>query len=69
MEKEFIEDDGVNTSGKKKKGISGLVAFLICLVLAFVIWCYAKGGFIKEQMEAEGSTTPEIETVATGSEK
>ena len=69
MEKEFLEADEINASDKRKKGISGLVAFLICLVIAFVIWCYAKGGVIKEQMEAEGSTTPEIETVATGSEK
>ena len=68
MDKECIEDVESGTPEKKKKGIPGLVAFLICLLIAFVIWCYAKGGAIKEQMEEEGNGNQETESTVTESE-
>ena len=61
MAKEYVEDNVIDSAEKKKKGMPAFVAFLICVLIAFVIWCYAKGAATVEQMEAEGNGIPETE--------
>ncbi len=47
-------DDGTYVVKKKGKRV-GVVALIVCLLIAFVIWCYAKGSDLIKQQELEGN--------------
>ena len=64
IEENVFEDSNSTTGGKKKGGI---IAFIICVLIALSIWTYANNVEIKNEnnLEGDGQTT-EISTGAVG---
>ena len=58
---EHVSDDG--TYGVKKKSKINVFALIICLLVSFLIWCYAKGNAIKNDKSVDPTPAP-IETSA-----
>ncbi len=53
-------DDGTYVVKKNKK--AGIVALIVCLLIAFLIWCYAKADAMKEESEnTEPPTSSAVE--------
>ena len=49
---ENVYEDGNNAVGGKKKG--GIIAFVICVLIALAIWTYAKIVELKNESPQEG---------------
>ncbi len=63
---ENMHDDGTYVVRKNRK--ESIIAFIICILIAFAIWIYAKNAEIKENSEeppvSEAETTEQAEASA-----
>ena len=50
---ENAHDDGTYVVKKTRK--SSVAALIVCLLVAFIIWCYAKTVALKEQAEEQSN--------------
>ena len=46
---EETREDGTSVVKKNKK--AGIISLIICLLIAFIIWCYAEARAEKEELE------------------
>ena len=49
-ENEEIREEGKSDEKKRKK--AGIFSLIFCLIIAFLIWCYAEAHVKKEELEA-----------------
>lgn len=54
---EHVNDDGSYVVKKSKK--SNIFAFILCVIIAFVIWLYTVSVEINEQNKANANLNPE----------
>ena len=66
IDKNIHDDENGASAGKKKKG--GVIAFVICLLIALVIWTYAKNAEIKDENAQNALTSGEVQTVDVSAE-
>ncbi|MBQ9783014.1 MAG: hypothetical protein IJW44_00660 [Clostridia bacterium] len=63
-EQEIRNDDGTYVVKKNRK--MNIIAFVLCFLVAFIIWIYATNIEKKEQMEEQSSNTAsEVEAEAS----
>ena len=60
VEKENVYDDGTYVVKKSRK--HNILAFIICLLVAFVVWVYAAN---KEREEIKNKDTEGVQSVET----
>ena len=53
---EYVNDDGSYVVKKSKK--SNIFAFILCIIIAFVIWMYSVSVELNEQKKANANLTP-----------
>ena len=54
---EYVNDDGSYVVKKSKK--SNLFAFILCVIIAFIIWMYTVNVEMNEQKKANANLKPE----------
>ena len=54
---EYVNDDGSYVVKKSKK--SNIFAFVLCVIIAFVIWLYTVSVEINEQNKTNANLTPD----------
>ena len=60
---EYTNDDGSYVVKKSKK--SNIFAFIVCIIIAFIIWMYSVSVDLNEQKKANANLTPGTNTVET----
>ena len=60
---EQVNDDGSYVVKKSKK--SNIFAFIICIIIAFVIWMYSVSVDLNEQKKANANLAPGTNTAVT----
>ena len=60
---EYVSDDGSYVVKKSKK--SNIFAFILCVIIAFIIWLYAVSVENHEQKKANAGTNSGAATVET----
>lgn len=60
---EQVNDDGSYVVKKSKK--SNIFAFIICIIIAFVIWMYSVSVDLNEQKKANANLAPGTNTAET----
>ena len=60
---EHVNDDGSYVVKKSKK--SNIFAFILCVIIAFVIWMYSVSVELNEQKKANANLTPGTNTAET----
>ena len=55
-ENEEIRAEGGSKEKKRKK--AGIFSLIMCLLIAFIIWCYAEARVKKEELEASKENNP-----------
>ncbi len=66
MSQEFMNENTDDAAVAKKGKKGSIIAVIACLLIAFVIWCYAKGSAVKNEMEQEGNNDSPTEDTASG---
>ena len=60
---ERVNDDGSYVVKKSRK--SNIFAFILCVIIAFVIWMYSVSVEMNEQKKANANLTPETTVTET----
>ena len=60
---EYVNDDGSYVVKKSRK--SNIFAFILCVIIAFVIWLYATSVEMNEQKKANSNLVPDTTVTET----